>query len=72
MTTNRPLARLGIADLEDIFEKQGEDLTVLARLKNELSHRQVPRALALQDKICKVEMNRIKGAAPANLSPLAS
>ena len=72
MTTNRPLARLGIADLEDIFEKQGEDLTVLARLKNELSHRQVPRALALQDKIRKVEMNRMKGAAPAKLSPLAT
>ena len=68
MTTNRPLARLGIADLEEIFEKQGEDLTVLARLKNELSHRQVPRALALQEKIRKVELNQLKVAAPANLS----
>lgn len=67
MATNRPLARLGIADLEEVFEKQGTDLTVLARLKNELSHRQVPRALALQEKIRKVELNQMKGAAPENV-----
>ena len=55
MATTRPLMRLGIGDLEDIFEKQGKDLTTLARLKHELSHRQVPRALALLERIHKAE-----------------
>lgn len=53
MTTDRPMARLGIADLEEIFHKQGEDLTILSRLKHELSFRQVPRALALRELISK-------------------
>lgn len=57
MTTNRPMARLGIVDLEEIFQKQGEDLTILSRLKYELTFRQVPRALALQEKIRKVELS---------------
>lgn len=55
MATDRPMARLGIADLEEIFQKQGEDLTILSRLKHELSFRQVPRALALQERIRKAE-----------------
>ena len=59
--TNRPLARLGVADLEEIFLKQGTDLTVLARLKHELSYRQVPRALALQEKIRKAELDQMDG-----------
>lgn len=61
MVTNRPMARLGIADLEEIFQKQGEDLTVLADLKHELSFRKVPRALALQELINKVRSNQEKG-----------
>jgi hypothetical protein len=62
MAPNRPFARLGIGDLEEIFEKQGSDLTVLARLKHELSHRQVPRALALQEKVKKIELGQLKDA----------
>lgn len=58
MTINRPFARLGIADLEEIFNKQSDDLTVLARLRYELGYRQVPRALALQEKVRKVELSR--------------
>jgi hypothetical protein len=55
MATTRPLMQLGIGDLEDIFEKQGKNPTTLARLKHELSHRQVPRALALLERIHKAE-----------------
>lgn len=64
MPTNRPLTRLGIADLEEIFEKQGGDLTILSRLKHELNYRQVPRALALQERIRKAELSQAKSAAP--------
>jgi len=53
MATTRPLIQLGIGDLEDIFEKQSKNLATLGRLKHELSHRQVPRALALLERIQK-------------------
>ena len=64
MATDRPLARLGIADLEEVFQKQGEDLTILSRLKHELSFRQVPRALALQERISKAESSQKKSQEP--------
>lgn len=64
MTADRPMARLGIADLEEIFQKQGEDLTILSRLKYELSFRQVPRALALQERIRKAESSQNKSPEP--------
>jgi hypothetical protein len=54
------MARLGIADLEEIFQMQGEDLTILSRLKHELNFRQVPRALALQERIRKAELSHKK------------
>jgi len=56
MATDRPLFRLGIADLEDIFKKPSIDLTELSQLKHELSYRQVPRAYALLEKIRKAEL----------------
>ena len=55
MATTRPLMQLGIGDLEDIFEKQSKNLATLGRLKHELSHRQVPRALALLERIQQAE-----------------
>ncbi len=55
MQTTRPLMRLGIGDLEDIFEKQIKNLATLGRLKEELSHRQVPRALALLERVQQAE-----------------
>lgn len=64
MATDRPMARLGIADLEEVFQKQGEDLTILSRLKHELSFRQVPRALALQERIRKAEASQKKSQEP--------
>lgn len=56
MATDRPLFRLGIADLEDIFKKPSIDLTELSQLKHELSYRQVPRAYALLEQIRKAEL----------------
>lgn len=55
MATTRPFMQLGIGDLEDIFERQGKNFATLARLKHELSHRQVPRAVALLERIKKAE-----------------
>lgn len=55
MATTRPLMQLGIGDLEDIFEKQSKNLATLGRLKHELSHRQVPRALALLERVQQAE-----------------
>lgn len=55
MATTRPLMQLGIGDLEDIFEKQSKNLATLGRLRHELSHRQVPRAIALLERVQKAE-----------------
>jgi hypothetical protein len=55
MATMRPLMRLSIGDLEDIFEKQIKNLATMGRLKEELSHRQVPRALALLERVQQAE-----------------
>lgn len=55
MATMRPLMRLNIGDLEDMFEKQIRNLATLGSLKNELSHRQVPRALALLERVQQAE-----------------
>lgn len=55
MASARPLMQLGIGDLEEIFDKQGKNPAALARLKHELSHRQVPRAVALLEKIQRAE-----------------
>lgn len=71
MDTNRPMARLGVADLEEIFQKQGDDLTILSRIKHELSFRQVPRALALQEKIRKVESNHKQRLEPQGTTSTA-
>lgn len=55
MATTRPLMQLGIGELEDIFEKQIKNLATLGRLKHELNHRQVPRAIALLERVKKAE-----------------
>ena len=55
MATTRPLMRLSIGDLEDIFEKQIKNSATLGRLRDELCHRQVPRALALLERVQQAE-----------------
>jgi hypothetical protein len=71
MATDRPMARLGIVDLEEIFQNQGADLTILSRLKHELSFRQVPRALALQERIRIFESNQKKSQEPEVVNRIA-
>jgi hypothetical protein len=68
----RPLARLGIDELEALFETGKHDLPALKRLIDELTYRNVPRAIALLDKTQKVlkfvEAHRkesVSGTAPA-------
>lgn len=55
MATTRPLMQLGIGDLEGIFEKESKSFATLDLLKQELSHRQVPRAVALLERVQKAE-----------------
>jgi hypothetical protein len=55
MATSRPLMQLGISDLEGLFSKGQTDLTTLSRLRHELSHRQVPKAIALLEKVTAAE-----------------
>lgn len=50
----RPLARLGIVELEALFETSKHDLPALIRLIGELAYRNVPRAIALLDKAQRV------------------
>ncbi len=71
MATTRPYMQMGIGDLEDIFEKQGKNFATLGRLKHELSHRQVPRAVALLERIQKAEtrLNELEGQRPDPESP---
>lgn len=47
----RPLMQHGVGQLEDMFGSCRGNLQVLRQLENELQHRQVPRALALLEKV---------------------
>lgn len=47
----RPLMQHGVGQLEDMFGSCRGSLQVLRQLENELQHRQVPRALALLEKV---------------------
>lgn len=50
----RPLARLGIDELEAQFETSKHDLPTVKRLIGELAYRKVPRATTLLDKAQKI------------------
>lgn len=47
----RPLMQHGVGQLEDMFGGCRGSVQVLRQLENELQHRQVPRALALLEKV---------------------
>ncbi len=55
MTGARPYMQLRITELEELFQKKGKDPGTLNRLKQELKHRQVPRAQALLARIEKAQ-----------------
>ena len=73
MATTRPLMQLGIGDLEGIFEKESKSFATLDLLKQELSHRQVPRAVALLERVQKAEaaMREIQAPTDQTLRGLA-
>ena len=56
----RPLMQQGVAQLEALFAASRGDLRVLKQLEDELTHRQVPRAVALLAEVQKA----IRGAGP--------
>ncbi len=49
----RPLMQIGIGALEAMFGESPADTKVLRSLQDELKHRQVPRAIALLQKVEK-------------------
>jgi hypothetical protein len=53
----RPLARLGVDELEALFETNKHDLPTLKRLIAELKYRNVPRAISLVVKAQKMLMS---------------
>lgn len=55
MTGARPYMQLRITELEELFQKKGNDPSTLNRLKQELKHRQVPRAQALLARVEKAQ-----------------
>lgn len=52
--TERPLFRSTIVELEDLFRDSSPDVNAMQRLEGELTHRQVPRAVALLAQVRKV------------------
>ena len=58
----RTLMQLGIGALEEMFETSKTDAKVLRQLENELLHRQVPRALALLERV-QLAMMRVASSA---------
>lgn len=51
--TTRPLVQKGIGALEQMFAESAGDTEVVRSLQDELKHRQVPRAIALLQKVEK-------------------
>src|ERR1019366_1442040 len=52
--TERPLLRLTIVELEDLFRASSSDIATMQRLESELTRRQVPRTVALLAQVRKV------------------
>lgn len=51
--TERPLLRSTIVELEHLFRASSSDIAAMKRLESELTHRQVPRAVALLAQVRK-------------------
>jgi hypothetical protein len=54
----RTLMQLGVGALEEMFEASKTDVKVLRQLESELTHRQVPRAVALLEQV-QLAMKRL-------------
>lgn len=67
----RPLIQNGIGALEAMFAESPADAKVLRSLQDELKHRQVPRAIALLQKVEKVLKSGSVPAADAELEVMS-
>ncbi len=66
---SRPLMQQGIVQLEQLFAQAKSDLKTLKQLEYELSHRQVPRAIALLAAV-QAAMNGATSPLPPVASPV--
>jgi len=55
MESTRPLMRLGIADLEELFKEGSQNAAALAKLDGELAQRRGTRALVLRERIRRAQ-----------------
>ena len=67
----RPLMQNGIGALEAMFAESPADAKVLRSLQDELKHRQVPRAIALLQKVEKALKSDKVPEADAELQPMS-
>ena len=61
----RPLMRVGVGQLEDLFNKSKSDQAMLRQLEHELQYRQVPRAVALLGEVQAVLYGALPSTHPA-------
>lgn len=55
MEPTRPLMRLGVADLEELFKERSQNAAALAELDEELAQRKGTRALVLRERIRRTQ-----------------
>jgi len=65
----RPYIQQTIADLEALFQKSTNDGATLRKLAQELKHRKVPRAIALEERVAKALKSL--SATPSPIKPAA-
>lgn len=69
MESTRPLMRLGVADLEELFKERSQNAAALAELDEELAQRKGTRALVLRERIRRTQKRlEIDGSGAGTLS----
>ena len=69
MESTRPLMRLGVADLEELFKERSQNAAGLAELDEELAQRKGTRALVLRERIRRTQKRlEIEGSGASPLS----
>ena len=69
MESTRPLMRLGVADLEELFKERSQNAAALAELDDELAQRRGTRALVLRERIRRTQKRlEIEGSGAGPLS----
>ncbi len=69
MESTRPLMRLGVAELEELFKERSQNAAALAELDDELAQRRGTRALVLRERIRRTQKRlEIDGSGAGALS----